>query len=297
MKEFDEYIGLVDKSVEIDPWVKDNGLVAYCKGIREEADEVIDALNNNETKELIDELGDILYDWAHVCRLAESENKFSMLDVIKASADKIRRRKPYLLEDNKKITKDEAERIWMRVKEEERKTKKPKDEEFVYYVDENDNEIGKVTRKDSVVKNLWHRGTGIMVFNKKGEILIHRRSKTKDRFPGYWTMFFGGNVSYGETYEQNAARELLEETGLEEGSLEFLYDFKFSSPETKVISKVFRVVSDGPFRFQESEIEEALFVDLGSLRDLMDKDKFTPDGLESFSVYNSKYRDVKNADK
>lgn len=52
-------------------------------------------------------------------------------------------------------------------------------------------------------------GATIMVYNDKGEILLHRRSDT-----GIWGIP-GGAMAPGETIEQTARRELYEGTGLE----------------------------------------------------------------------------------
>lgn len=52
-------------------------------------------------------------------------------------------------------------------------------------------------------------GTGIIVVNEKGEVLMGKRIKT-----GQWTLP-GGKVEKGETYEQTIVRETKEETGLD----------------------------------------------------------------------------------
>jgi len=52
-------------------------------------------------------------------------------------------------------------------------------------------------------------GTGIVIVNEKGEILLGKRIKT-----GQWTLP-GGKVEKGETYEETIVRETKEETGLD----------------------------------------------------------------------------------
>ncbi|MDP3056999.1 MAG: class I tRNA ligase family protein [bacterium] len=52
-------------------------------------------------------------------------------------------------------------------------------------------------------------GTGIVVVNEKGEILLGKRIKT-----GQWTLP-GGKVEKGETYEETIVRETKEETGID----------------------------------------------------------------------------------
>lgn len=50
--------------------------------------------------------------------------------------------------------------------------------------------------------------------NHKGEILIQKRTETKDKYPGMWA-FTGGAVVEGETPWEGCQRELMEELGIE----------------------------------------------------------------------------------
>lgn len=65
--------------------------------------------------------------------------------------------------------------------------------EMVILVDENDNQTGKATKKDShLMVNInagraLHRAFSVFLFNTKGELLLQQRSDEKITFPGYWT--------------------------------------------------------------------------------------------------------------
>ncbi|MFE7046167.1 NUDIX domain-containing protein, partial [Streptomyces atratus] len=50
--------------------------------------------------------------------------------------------------------------------------------------------------------------------NKRGRILVHRRSEQVSRFPGLYEVEVGGAANVGESYEQAATRELAEELGI-----------------------------------------------------------------------------------
>lgn len=58
-----------------------------------------------------------------------------------------------------------------------------------------------------------------MILNKKGQVLLGRRHENPDkassefRVSDVWTMP-GGKLEYGESFEQGAIRETLEETGI-----------------------------------------------------------------------------------
>lgn len=53
-----------------------------------------------------------------------------------------------------------------------------------------------------------------------------------------WDTSFGGVVGYGETYEENAQRELMEESGISVASIEQISTFYYDGI-TKVWGKVF----------------------------------------------------------
>ena len=53
------------------------------------------------------------------------------------------------------------------------------------------------------------------LFNRKGELLIQQRDRSKRSYPEYWDFSVGGGVLAGETPRQAAVREVKEELGLE----------------------------------------------------------------------------------
>jgi mutator protein MutT len=62
----------------------------------------------------------------------------------------------------------------------------------------------------------------IIVFNEKGEILVVRRSPAVETYVGHWC-FPGGGADEGETAEECAVRETLEETSLKVNPLTLIY--------------------------------------------------------------------------
>ena len=94
-------------------------------------------------------------------------------------------------------------------------TTDPQDEIFPV-VNERGEVIGKTTRREAHCDPmLIHPVIGIFVFNPRGEMLIQKRSATKDTDPHHWTISVGGHMRYGDTPVEAAMREAREEIGLD----------------------------------------------------------------------------------
>lgn len=72
----------------------------------------------------------------------------------------------------------------------------------------------RLPRAEAIAKRAWCRSTNVFVLNAKGELLCHQRSLEKERLPGAWVTHVGGHVGAGESYEENAQKELEEEAGV-----------------------------------------------------------------------------------
>ena len=122
MSDFKELVKYCKKASELDPWVLKRGLAGYCEELNDEAQEVIEAMNNNDFKNLKEEAGDVLHDWIMLCLIAEKQGLFTMEDAMDEVLEKMQRRRPYIKE-NKKVSLDEARKIWKMVKQEEKERK------------------------------------------------------------------------------------------------------------------------------------------------------------------------------
>ncbi len=105
----------------------------------------------------------------------------------------------------------------------------PADELFDV-VDADDRVIRQERRSVVHAQGLAHRAVHVFLFNSRGQLLVQRRSASKDEYPLTYTSSASGHVGAGETYEQCAPRELLEEVGIE-APLERLVKLP-ASPET-----------------------------------------------------------------
>ena len=71
------------------------------------------------------------------------------------------------------------------------------------------------TKRQAHEKGLWHTSAHIWIYNSKGDIMLQKRSASKDTFPGLWDISVAGHISAGETPLQGALREINEEIGLD----------------------------------------------------------------------------------
>jgi isopentenyl-diphosphate delta-isomerase len=97
--------------------------------------------------------------------------------------------------------------------------------EYVTLVDKDDNVLGKEEKMSAHKDPKLHRAISIIIFNSKGEMLIHKRADEKYHCPGMWTNACCTHPWPEETYEESAKRRLPEEMGF---SCDLIKEFKFT---------------------------------------------------------------------
>lgn len=158
----------------------------------------------------------------------------------------------------------------------------PKDNqsELFYLVDADDRVLGSVSRLEAhQSQTIRHRSVFILVFNDENELLLQKRSQSKDTFPGFWTVSTSGHVTYGQSYDEAAQRELKEELGLDL-VLEELYKDYFT--EEREFATVFQahLGEKDLVNFDLEEIESISFVKIQDLSEFAKENKLTPSALK-----------------
>ncbi len=88
-------------------------------------------------------------------------------------------------------------------------------ESFDLY-DVNRNKTGKtLERGNKVPEGLYRLVVHACIFNSEGKMLIQKRVATKSGWSGMWDISSGGSALAGDTSQQAASRELLEEIGID----------------------------------------------------------------------------------
>jgi isopentenyl-diphosphate delta-isomerase len=150
-------------------------------------------------------------------------------------------------------------------------------EEMFDVVDQEDRVLYQSPRSVVHANHWLHRAVHIFVFNRRGELLIHRRSATKDEAPLKYTSSASGHLSAGEDYATAAVRELEEELGLK-ASVEFLGIFPANGAMTSFEhSGLYRAITDDTPIFDPEEILSGEFRPLDEIEAMIarDPDDFT----------------------
>ena len=159
--------------------------------------------------------------------------------------------------------------------------------ELVDVLDAAGRPVGVVTRREMRERRLPHRVTYVLVFNRAGELFVHLRTLHKDVHPGYWDVAIGGVVAAGESFDDGARREGLEELGVAL-QLESLFPVRYADELTVVHGVAYRACHEGPFRLQPEEIVRGEFLTLEAVAARARREPFCPDGLVVLAEYRSR---------
>lgn len=110
-------------------WKSSQTHASLARYLREESDEVLEAIDEGDPVHLKEELGDLLLQVYFHAAIAEENGDFTMDDVIAGLAEKMRRRNPHVFGDQadqayaegKRYTIDEVEKMWQAAKAREKR--------------------------------------------------------------------------------------------------------------------------------------------------------------------------------
>jgi isopentenyl-diphosphate delta-isomerase type 1 len=157
-----------------------------------------------------------------------------------------------------------------------KKAKASKREELIDMIDEQDNVIGTMTRKESKGSNILHRAIFVMVFDADGRLYVQKRSKNKEKFPGLWTVSCCGGVISEESYHDAAERELIEELGIDAPST-FVCKIRYRDEKFNVLGDLYTMMRELPIKFNKKEIEAGKFVTEDEMKKMIMLGSFVPE--------------------
>jgi 8-oxo-dGTP pyrophosphatase MutT (NUDIX family) len=153
-------------------------------------------------------------------------------------------------------------------------------EELVALVDDTGAVTGSAPRSVMRRENLPHLVVAVLVRDPAGRVYVHRRTQTKDVFPGMHDAFVAGCMAFGEEPASAALRELGEELGIHGVTLTPLFTDWYADEDTRHLCHAFTTTYDGPLTHQASEIDWGGWLTVADLRDRLADPAwpFVPDG-------------------
>lgn len=123
MDEFKSLIYTIERLLAPDgcPWDREQTMQSMRHSLVEETYEVIEAIDLDKNLEMEEELGDLLFNVAFLCKLAEKEQRFTLEDVLKHIVAKLIRRHPHIFGEGSLKTSEEVLRQWEQIKQLEKK--------------------------------------------------------------------------------------------------------------------------------------------------------------------------------
>jgi 16S rRNA (adenine1518-N6/adenine1519-N6)-dimethyltransferase len=164
----------------------------------------------------------------------------------------------------------------------------------IMYVDEHNQVIGSGSILHATKTNTAVRVVRIQLTNSKGELLLQRRSKTDESFPGRWDTTASGHVDKDEDYRLTAPRELAEEMGIEGVDLTEVAAYFFAEPEGDLRYKRFTYVFIGTFDgepiIDDDEVIDSMWLSPDELKQQMNQtpEQFTPGLARALEEINKK---------
>ncbi len=106
------------------PWDKAQTHESLIPCLRNECEEVVQAIEQHDEENLCEELGDVLLQVLLHARIAEEEGQFTMADVVNGLAEKMIRRHPHVFGDEEYGSPEQNQARWEEIKRQEKEEKK-----------------------------------------------------------------------------------------------------------------------------------------------------------------------------
>ena len=142
--------------------------------------------------------------------------------------------------------------------------------ENVVLVDKSDQPVGLMEKIQAHKEGKLHRAFSVLIFNDKGEMLIHKREKNKYHCGGLWTNACCSHPRENESPEEAAKRRLKEEMGFTT-NVEFVDSFIYKAEfENGLTEHEFDHLFIGKFNSNPkpnpSEVEDWKYVSIEKLQ-------------------------------
>ena len=153
-------------------------------------------------------------------------------------------------------------------------------EEQVAIVDDAGRVVGSAPRSEMRRDNLPHVVVAVLVRDPAGRVYVHRRTDTKDVFPGMHDAFAAGCLRYGEQPAAAAAREVAEELGVVGVPLAPLFETRYEDSSTRQYCYLYSTTYAGAITHQPEEVAWGGWMTPAELQERLADPvwQFVPDG-------------------
>lgn len=163
--------------------------------------------------------------------------------------------------------------------------------------------IGSIEKSKAHETGDFHLAGHVWIYNTKWEVLLQKRAKIKDSYPGLWDISAAGHISAWETMDIWVVREVVEELweatqeALEKNKLEPIFTYiedvekimRWKPWHNHELNSVYLLKYDWrieDLKMQEEEVEELRFMSIEQFeREIKDpelKEKYVPHREEYF---------------
>ena len=170
--------------------------------------------------------------------------------------------------------------------------------EYFDILDENGNPTGQKKLRNQVHKDGdWHKSVHVWIMNEKGELLLQKRSPTKESHPNKWDISFAGHIEAGATSIETVIKEGAEELGIKisEKDIQFLFTYKKSSVlnngtfinnEFNDVYLLRKELDISKIKLQKEEVSEVKWYSIDELK------KALVDRKDEFVSHNEEYEEL-----
>ena len=140
----------------------------------------------------------------------------------------------------------------------------------VILVNEQDEEIGFMSKLEAHQKGVLHRAFSVFIFNTNGEILLQQRALGKYHSEGLWSNTCCSHPLPHESAASGAVRRLQEEMGIQ-ASLSFLYSFLYKAELDNGLTEheldhIFWGISDNEPVINTAEVSNYKYISVNDLK-------------------------------
>ncbi len=122
VEEFRKLLAITDDLLGPDgcAWDREQTVVSMRESVLEEACEVIEAIDEGNNTDVVEELGDLLYNVVFFCKLGEKEGRFNTVDTLRSIREKLIARHPHVFGGKKLEDMDAIIEQWEQIKSQEK---------------------------------------------------------------------------------------------------------------------------------------------------------------------------------